>query len=162
MSSEARIFDAVFPPPSDVEIPTPAATPVLGSSTFEPSANSPKLTQESAQTVATEQIIWDQCWRTATSFLSLPDRPIIVDQDGDALLKEWIKPYTAEVHKALEYLVPGMLTGLLHPDSSSRGDLLAWYFESAVLAHYSKHVFPSLIEVCPQSNVLYGQMADYS
>ena len=153
MSSDDRIFDAVFPPPSDVDVPTPAATPVLGSSGFEPSSRSPKISQATVETVATEQILWDQCWHTATSFLALADRPINVHQDRDSLLREWIKPYTVEIRKALEHLVPGMLTGRMRQSLSPRDDLLAWYFESAAFVHYVNHVLPSLLEVCPQSNV---------
>lgn len=160
MSSDDPIFDAVFPPPSDVNPPTPAATPVLASSSFGPSANSPRVSQATAQTVATEQIIWDQCWHTATSFLSLADKPINVDLEGDSLLTEWIKPYTAEVRKAMEYLAPGMLSGCMHQNPFSRDDLLAWYFESAALSHYLKHVFPCLIEVCFEAVLKHGPVAN--
>ena len=147
MSSHDRIFDTVFPPPSDVDIPTPAATPVLGSSGFGASFGSPKAPQITADTAATDQIIWDQCWHTATSFLTLADGPIDIHQDEGSLKKQWAKPYTPEIRRALHHLMPGMRAGRMQETILSRDDLLAWYFESAALGHYKKHVLSNLVEV---------------
>ncbi len=148
MTSYDKIFDAVFPPPSDVSDPTPTATPVLGSSIHGASFGSPDPSQTASEGPAFDQITWNRCWHAATSFLALPDQPIDVRQDEDSLKKEWAKPYTSDTRKALQYLAPGMLGGRMQQEVLPRDDLLAWYFESAALGHYKKHILPDLIEVC--------------
>jgi anaphase-promoting complex subunit 2 len=147
MSSHDRIYDNVFPPPSDVDAPTPTATPLLGASAEGAPFGSPEVSQTVAVASATDQITWNQSWHTATLFLALPDKPIDVDQDGGSLKKEWTKPYTAAVRNALHYLRPGMLAERMQQTVLPRDDLLAWYFQHAMMVHYLKHVLPDLLEV---------------
>ena len=125
---------------------------MLGSSGFEGPFGSPNASQTAAETATTDQIIWDQCWHIATSFLALPDRPIDPRQGKNSIQKEWTKPYTADIRRALHHLMPGMLAGRMQQSILPRDDLLAWYFESAVLGHYKKHVLSSLVKVCPKAS----------
>ena len=146
-----RIFASVFPPPSEVEIPTPTVTPVLGSSAFgEPfGSQHTNASQSGTETGAAEQIKWDRAWHTATTFLSLRDEPIYTEQDEETLKSRWIKPADPETQRALAYLLSESSRGRQIRRGSDTDDLLRWYFEEVVLEHYVKHVLPGLIQVLP-------------
>ena len=146
-----RIFASVFPPPSEVEIPTPTATPILGSSAFgEPfGSQHTNASQSGTETGAAEQIKWDRAWHTATTFLSLRDEPIYTEQDEETLKSRWIKPADPETQRALVYLLSESSRGRQIRRESDTDDLLRWYFEEVVLEHYVKHVLPGLIQVLP-------------
>ena len=146
-----RIFASVFPPPSEVEIPTPTATPVLGSSAFgEPfGSQHTNASQSGTETGAAEQIKWDRAWHTATTFLSLRNEPIYTEQDEETLKSRWIKPADPETQRALAYLLSESSRGRQIRRGSDTDDLLRWYFEEVVLEHYVKHVLPGLIQVLP-------------
>ena len=146
-----RIFASVFPPPSEVEIPTPAATPLLGSSAFgEPfGSQHTDASQSGTETGAAEQIKWDRAWHTATTFLSLRDEPIYTEQDEETWKSRWIKPADPETQRALAYLLSESSRGRQIRRGSDTDDLLRWYFEEAVLEHYVKHILPGLIQVLP-------------
>ena len=149
-----RIFASVFPPPSEVDVPTPTATPILSSSGFgEPFGSQHiNVSQPSTETGAAEQIKWDRAWHTATTFLSLRDEPIHAEQDEEILKDRWIKPAKPETQKALAYLLSESSLGRQIRRESNIDDLLRWYFEEVVLEHYIKHVLPSLIQVIPASS----------
>ena len=144
-----RIFASVFPPPSEVDIPTPTATPILGSSAFgEPFGwQHTNASQSGTETGAAEQIKWDRAWHTATTFLSLRDEPIHTEQDEETLKSRWIKPADSETERALAYLLSENSRGRQIRRESETDDLLRWYFEEVVLEHYVKHVLPGLIQV---------------
>lgn len=144
-----RIFASVFPPPSEVDIPTPTATPILGSSAFgEPfGSQHTNASQSGTETGAAEQIKWDRAWHTATTFLSLRDEPIHTEQDEETLKSRWIKPADSETERALAYLLSENSRGRQIRRESETDDLLRWYFEEVVLEHYVKHVLPGLIQV---------------
>ena len=146
-----RIFASVFPPPSEVDVPTPTATPILGSSAFgEPfGSQHPNASQSGTETGAAEQIKWDRAWHTATTFLSLRDEPIPTEQDEETLKNRWIKPIETETQRALAYLLSESSHGRQIRRGSTTDDLLRWYFEEVVLGHYVKHVLPSLTQVFP-------------
>ncbi len=146
-----RIFASVFPPPSEVDVPTPTATPILGSSGFgEPfGSQHTNTSQPGTETGAAEQIRWDRAWHTATTFLSLRDEPIHTEQDEETLKSTWIKTAEPETQKALIYLLSEASHGRQIRRGSNTDDLLRWYFEEVVLEHYVKHVLPSLIQVVP-------------
>ena len=146
-----RIFASVFPPPSEVEIPTPTVTPILGSSAFgEPfGSQHTNASQSGTETGAAEQIKWDRAWHTATTFLSLRDELIYTEQDEETLKSRWIKPADPETQRALEYLLSESSRGRQIRRGSDTDDLLRWYFEEVVLEHYVKHVLPGLIQVLP-------------
>ena len=146
-----RIFASVFPPPSEVDVPTPTATPLLGSSAFgEPfGSQHTNASQSGTETGAAEQIKWDRAWHTATTFLSLRDEPIHTDQDEETLNSRWIKPTEPEIQRALAYLLSESSRGWQIRRGSNTDDLLRWYFEEVVLEHYVKHVLPSLTQVIP-------------
>lgn len=147
-----QIFASVFPPPSEVDIPTPTATPILGSSgPGEPfGSQQTNTSQPSFETGAAEQIKWDRAWHTATTFLSLQGEPIDAEQDEETLKGRWIKPAEPETQRALSYLLSESSSGRQIRRESNADDLLRWYFEEVVLEHYVKHVSPSLIQVIPQ------------
>ena len=146
-----RIFASVFPPPSEVETPTPTATPILGSSAFgEPfGSQHTNVSQSGTETGAAEQIKWDRAWHTATTFLSLRDEIINTEQDEETLKSRWIKPADLETQRALAYLLSESSRGRQIRRGSDTDDLLRWYFEEVVLEHYVKHVLPDLIQVLP-------------
>ncbi len=144
-----RIFASVFPPPSEVDVPTPTATPILGSSGFgEPfGSQHTNASQPGTETGAAEQIKWDRAWHTATTFLSLRDGPIDTEQDEETLKGRWIKPVEPQIQKALAYLLSESSRGRQIRRDSNTDDLLRWYFEEVVLEHYVKHVLPGLVQV---------------
>lgn len=144
-----RIFASVFPSPSEVDTPTPTATPILGSSGFEEAFGSQhtNASQPGTETGAAEQIKWDRAWHTATTFLSLRDEPIHVQQDEEALKGRWIKPAEPQTLKALAYLLSDKSRGRQIRRDTETDDLLQWYYEEVVLEHYAKHVLPNLIQV---------------
>ena len=148
---EDRIFASVFPPPSEVDVPTPTATPILGSSGFgEPfGSQHTNVSQPGTETGAAEQIKWDRAWHTATTFLSLRDEPIRTEQDEDTLTSRWIKRADPETQKALAYLLSDSSYGRQIRRGLNTDDLLRWYFEDVVLEHYVKHVLPGLVQVVP-------------
>lgn len=149
-----RIFTSVFPPPSEVDVPTPTATPILGSSGFgEPfGSQHTNASQPGTETGAAEQIKWDRAWHTATTFLSLRDEPINAEQDEETLKNKWIKAVEPETPRALAYLLSESSRGRQIRRGSNTDDLLRWYFEEVVLEHYVKHVLPSLIQVIPEGS----------
>lgn len=149
-----RIFASVFPPPSEVDTPTPTATPILGSSGFGESFGSQhtNASQSGTETGATEQIKWDRAWHAATTFLSLRDEPIHIEQDEETLKSRWFKPTEPETQSALAYLLSESSHGRQIRRGSTTDDLLRWYFEEVVLEHYVKHVLPSLIQVSPDQS----------
>lgn len=150
-----QIFASVFPPPSEVDVPTPTATPILGSSGFGESFGSQHTipSQPATETGAAEQIKWDRAWHTATIFLSLRDEPIHAEQDEETLKGRWIKPAEPETQRALAYLLSESSHGRQIRRDTDTDDLLRWYFEEVVLEHYVKHVLPSLIQILREGQV---------
>ncbi|CAD6573679.1 MAG: hypothetical protein ASARMPREDX12_006199 [Alectoria sarmentosa] len=150
-----QIFASVFPPPSEVDIPTPTATPILGSSgPGEPfGSKQTNLSQTSSETGAAEQIKWDRAWHTATTFLSLRGEPIDAEQDEETLKGRWIKPAEPETQRALSYLLSESSSGRQIRRESNTDDLLRWYFEEVVLEHYVHHVLPSLVQILRKGQV---------
>lgn len=145
MAPNDRIFASVFPAPSDVDFPTPANTPALGSSAFGEPFGLPSSSQPDAESGAAEQIKWDRAWHTATAFLVLPYEPIQTDQDEETLRSKWIKPCPELIQRALQYVVSRDSRGRqLRKD---KDDLLRWYFEDVVLGHYVEYMLPGLVKV---------------
>lgn len=147
MAPYNRVFSAVFPPASDIDLPTPAVTPVLGSGDF---GESSSFTRETTPvTGAEEQIKWDRAWHTATTYLSLPIVQITAANASQMLevsKETWQKSYTGEVSRAVEYVVS--------EDSYShqlrrhlKDDLVKWYIEEVGTRHYVECVKPILIKV---------------
>lgn len=145
MSSYDKIFASVFPAASEVDIPTPAATPVLGSSAFGEPFGSPTPSQGSAEFGATEQVRWDRAWHTATAFLALPNKPVDTDDDEQTLNRKWIKPCPSQTQKAIQYVLSDHSWG--RQLREGKDDLLRWYFEDVIVGHYVGHVFPDLSKV---------------
>ena len=145
MALREKIFASVFPAPSEVGIPTPAATPVLGSSAFGESFGP---LSSSIGTGAAEQIKWDRAWHTATDYLTLIDEPINANQDERTLKAKWIKPCPPQTQAAIQYILSDDSWGRrLRKD---KDDLLRWYFEEVILGHYVEHVLPDLSKVFDQ------------
>ncbi|KAL8825959.1 MAG: hypothetical protein Q9191_004088 [Dirinaria sp. TL-2023a] len=135
MSLHDRIFSAVFPPSADVVIPTPTATPVLGSTGFSESFGGPAGPDTGTESVAAEQIKWDRAWHAATAFLSVANEPITAahaSQDERSLRAKWIKPFNAETEDAVFYLLSEDSRGRQLRKYSTRDDLLEWYYEELV------------------------------
>ena len=147
MAAVDRIFASVFPPPSDIDIPTPTATPVLGSSGSGEPFGSLHPSHNSHESSAAEQIKWDRAWHIATVYLTLSPEPIEAYKTGSNYKGRWIKPVSHEIGKALEYLLSDQSRGYQIRKASGKDDLLRWYFEEIVLAHYLQYALPSLVKV---------------
>ena len=150
MTAVDRVFAAVFPPLSEYNIPTPAATPVLGSAGFEGSAEAHITIDWDLKDTAAEQVQWERAWHTATIFLSLPNEqlPAINDRnDHSRLHGKWWKRCTPEVAAALKYLLSPDSPGARLRKGQKQHDLLQWYFEEAGLRHFIHHVRPRILQV---------------
>ena len=150
MAAYERIFAAVFPPSADAIVPTPAATPILGSTGLSPSFEGIAFPEPEPQNSAEEQIKWDRSWHTATSFLSLPNELITIahaKQSEDALKAWWLKPFRAETANAVSYIVSDESQGRRLRKGSLKDNLLQWYFEEVVCRHYVDYVLPTVTKV---------------
>ena len=146
MTAYDRVFAAVFPPPAAISVPTPTATPVLGSSAFGESFGS--VTDTGGATA--QQFRWDRAWHVATLFLLLPEEPItlaVATQDEEALKAKWIKQYTPEARSAITYVVSED-SGKHQPFTQhGKDDLIRWYKEEVIVRHYLEHVKSGLERV---------------
>ena len=164
-----RIFNSVFAPaPLENITPTPVATPVLGSSA--PGQAFGVVSSGGGSDVVEdpvpEQVIWDQAWHTATSFLSLPVEgfknidDILVDDDPyrsgkeeteqkHELLNRWAResPPSQEVYDALSYVVSSSSRGQALRAKSKGHDLKEWYMNET-RRHFLACFAPILFEVC--------------
>lgn len=150
MADYDRIFAAVFPPSSDVIVPTPAATSVLGSTGLGESFGGFVAPASEPQSSAEEQIKWDRAWHAATSYLSLPKELITIAharQSEEALRARWLKPYTSEIANAVSYLVSINSPGNRLRRGSLKDNLLQWYYEEVVSRHYVDYVSPTIVKV---------------
>lgn len=149
MAAYDRVFSAVFPPASDIGLPTPTSTPVLDSGDFGESSSS-STTETTPVTGAEEQIKWDRAWHTATTYLSLPNTQVTAinaSQTLEASKETWLKSYNREVSRAVEYVVSEDSYGHHLRRHLKKDDLVKWYFEEIGTRNYVECVKPSLIEV---------------
>ena len=145
MALHDRIFASVFPASSDVEAPTPAATPELGSSAFGEAFGSPAQPQVGFESVAAEQVKWDRAWHTATAFLTLPNERIYQHEEDSAFRKKWLKSCPPQTQRVLQYILSGR--NQEYRLAQRDDNLLRWYYEDVLVTHYMKHVLPGLIKV---------------
>lgn len=147
-----RVFDSVFPGSRLKDLaPTPAATPVLGSTepghTFGGDSNqSFNAPEASVSESIPEQVIWDRHWHTATTFLTFPDKALVAGEDVEdlKLLRSRLSKPRCEVSEALVYLASKQPKALNSSDPEQ--DLLAWY-TNEVRRHFLAFVRPMLLEV---------------
>ncbi|KAL8783778.1 MAG: hypothetical protein Q9213_004394 [Squamulea squamosa] len=154
-----RIFAAVFPPLSENSIPTPAATPTLGSAGFEGSAEAQLTIDWELKDTAAEQVQWERAWHTATTFLSLPNEqlpPINDRDDPNRLYGKWWKKCTPDVAASLRYVVSPDSQGARLRRGQKQHDLLQWYFEEAGLRHFIQHVRPRLLQLLVDEDAKHG------
>ncbi|KAL8893835.1 MAG: hypothetical protein Q9192_004875 [Flavoplaca navasiana] len=159
MTAVGRVFAAVFPPLDEYSVPTPAATPVLGSGAFEGSVEAQLTIDWNLKDTAAEQVQWERAWHTATTFLSLPAEqlPAINDRDDlDRLHGKWWKSFTPEVAAALRYVVSPDSFGARLRKGQKQHDLLHWYFEEAGLRHFIQHVRPRILQLLEETDAKYG------
>jgi anaphase-promoting complex subunit 2 len=150
MANYDLIFAAVFPPSTDVDLPTPAATPVLGSTGFGESFGNTASEDAAPVTGAAEQIKWDRAWHTATAYLSLPGEPITAAharQSENTLRGKWIKPCSPDVSHAISYVVSESSYGRQLRKRLRKEDLFQWYLKEVGTRHYLDHVMPGLVKV---------------
>ncbi|KAL8943846.1 MAG: hypothetical protein Q9216_000839 [Gyalolechia sp. 2 TL-2023] len=157
MTAYSRVFDAVFPPPSEASQPTPKATPVLGSGGFEGFSEAALHIDWNTQDNATEHIQWERAWHIATTFLSLPSEalpPTASDDDDDADRPDgkWRKHCTQEVKAAIKYLVSPDSQGASIRRHRQEHSLLHWYFEEAGLRHFVQYVRPQILKRVEKGN----------
>ena len=162
MTGYDSVFSAVFPPPSDVNVPTPSATPIFGSDGFEESFSSSIPSETATVTGAAEQIKWDRAWHTATAYLSLPNVPITAAfascalQNEETLKGKWLKPFTTEVSRAVEYVASENSYGRRLRKQLNKDDILQWYYEEMGTKHYLEYVRPGLVKVFSIDYVMEG------
>ena len=150
MAAYERIFAAVFPPSADAVVPTPAATPMLGSTALGQSFGGFEVPEPEPQNSAEEQIKWDRAWHTATSYLSLPNELLTIahaKQSVDSLKARWLKPFRAETANAVSYIVSDESQGRKLRQNKAKDNLLQWYYEEVVCRHYLDYVLPTVIKV---------------
>ena len=137
----SSIFASVFPPPSDVPVPTPTNTPQLpSSSTFgDPLPQRPPSSHDNPVSGVAEQIRWDRSWHTATTSLSLSNGSINIDTTkGEEELKKqwWGRVPDTETRRAIEYLLDKGKK--LRQDE----DLMRWSFEVQIVWHFQTLMRP--------------------
>ena len=150
MTAYERVFAAVFPPSADVVVPTPTATPVLGSTGLGESFGGPVAPVSKAESSAEEQIRWDRAWHTATAYLSLPNEILTIahaQQSEEAIKARWLKPFTAETANAVSYIVSNQSHGYKLRKGAIKDNLLQWYYEEVGSRHYLDFVRPTLMKV---------------
>ena len=145
MTAHDRIFAAIFPPPSEASLPTPKATPLLGSGGFEGSAESQSTIDWDPQDSAAEEVQWERAWHTATTFLSLPDKEF--PNDRTHLHGTWWKECTPEISASIRYIVSPDSRGAQQRKYQTENDLLNWYFEEVGLRHFIEYVRPFIVKV---------------
>lgn len=163
MTAVDRIFTAVFPPPSEASLPTPKATPVLDTGTFEGTPEAHLDIDWEPQDSATEQVQWERAWHTATTFLSLPKEELPSahgKENKNRLHGKWWKSCTPEISAAIKYLVSPDSRGLLLRQNQKQHDLLHWYFEEVGLRHYIHFVRPPLLQVPSSKHAVYFPRAN--
>ena len=157
--TSSRIFKSVFPPPSDIDLPTPDVTPLLPSSnTFEELTSSQPKSRKSLEQPkggAAEQIKWDRAWHNATAFLSLPPGPISA-ADEEKVKQDWCRVADTETKRALEYLLDenskGRRLRAAKDGGSGSEDLLRWYFETQIVGHFMDYMRPHLQSIFDDDN----------
>ena len=150
MTAYDRVFAAVFPPSSEASIPTPSATPMLGSGGFEGSIDKESFSEWSQEDSATEQIRWDRAWHIATSFLALPSEnlpPAYDNETRQRLHGKWFKEYTSHIAAAIKYLIDPEYSGGRLRKQQKNEDLLSWYFEEVGQRHFIHYVRPPMLQV---------------
>ena len=160
----SRIFSSVFPPPSDIDLPTPTVTPLIpSSSTFDspsPASSKSNKVPEHPGSGAAEQIKWDRAWHTATAFLSLPAKAILATKGEENVRQQWCKTADTETRKALEYVLDedskGRRLRTTKNDGFKGEDLLRWYFESQIVGHFMTFMRPVLYDLFAKNNAVEG------
>ena len=142
MAARKRLFEAVFPPPTQKSLPTPTATPVIPQGSFGGSSfGDPAHSQEDS---VTEDIKFERAWHHATELLSIRNAPLTSEdasKDVGAIQDKWIKRPSRTASDAIAYVIS------CQSRSGSKGDdLLHWYTQE-VGRHYLDHQLPVLINV---------------
>ncbi|KAL8679931.1 MAG: hypothetical protein Q9186_003845 [Xanthomendoza sp. 1 TL-2023] len=159
MTAVDRTFAAVFPPPNEASIPTPVATPVLGSAGFEGSTEAQPVIDWDLKDIAAEQIQWERAWHTATAFLSLPNEqlpPINDRNDLNRLHGKWWKKCTPDIVAALRYVVSPDSQGARLRRDQKQHNLAQWYFEEAGLRHFVQYVRPQILQLFEEQDAKYS------
>lgn len=148
LAAQKRVFTSIFPTSSAATtVPTPVATPVLGSTGEGQSFGGPQIPLSpdlsSPSDIGAEHIKWNRAWHIATSFLKLPEEQITyvhANLDENQLRGHWMKEGNTEVSRAVSYLFSS--PGTHHQD----GDLVAWYTND-VRRHFLAYVRPVVTQV---------------
>lgn len=150
MVTRRAVFSAVFPSSTKATIPTPAATPLLGSDPFGGASfgfSNPSLLDAGDR--ASERIRWERAWHSATSFLSLRDvaiHSVNGADDFESLQKEWIRSCSAEVSSSITYVVSEQSEGRQLRSSNREDNLIDWYTQE-VGRHYIRYQLPQVLKV---------------
>ena len=141
MAARKRLFQAVFPPPTQNSFPTPTATPVLGQGSFGTSFGATPQSQDDS---VSESIKFERAWHHATELLAIKTAPLTLkdaSEDADTIRNGWLKRPSQTALDAITYVLSHRSrTG------SKDDDLLYWYSQE-VGRHYLDFQLPSLLNV---------------
>ena len=146
MAARKRLFEAVFPAPTQKSLPTPQATPLIGTGSFVTSFG-----DDSLEDSAAEGILWERAWHHATTFLSLPSRPITleeVSQSKEVIRSRWLKECSPSTADAVALVLAQRPSGIQPED-----DLLSWYTQE-VRRHYIECQLRVILNVLARDGAL--------
>jgi len=149
-SSQFRILQAVFPSASHSGTPTPQATPLLGTGSFDQALDAPSSPGGDGDTAA-ENIKWERSWHAATSFLAgwLEPRAFgEVDDDPKPRLRKYTSRFSigfVHVQQAVAYLVEENSLGRRLRQGRKEDSLMEWYSQQ-ICKHYNHYQLPRLRE----------------
>ncbi|MCJ1248476.1 hypothetical protein MMC30_005694 [Trapelia coarctata] len=150
MATRRAVLRAVFPSSTKATIPTPSATPLLGSAPFGGASfvfSDPSPLDGGDR--ASERIRWERAWHSATSFLSLRDaaiHPVNGEDDFESLQKRWIKTCSAEVSSSIAYVVSERSEGRQLRASNREDNLIDWYTQE-LGRHYIQYQLPQALKI---------------
>ena len=147
MSSKRAIYQAVFPAAAETSAPTPTATPLVDTGSFDSHGNQSQ--DHDSEDVAAQRIQWQRAWHAATSFLSLPRSGISLKdatQGGEAVQKYWMQPCSSAVSEAIQLLVRNATSSIAFGFQDDSARLLDWYAQE-VTGHYVEFQLALIIKV---------------
>ena len=145
VAGRRRVFESIFPSVVQKSVPTPTATPLIGSGEFG-QASFDSSREFSVEDPAAESIRWERAWHNATAFLSLPNAAIDLQEASlrdDVLSKKWIKPCSKEASNSIAYIVSDWSPARRLRDGKEEYDLLRWY-RSEIERHFVDYQVPVL------------------
>jgi hypothetical protein len=148
MSGRKAIYHAVFPIAEDADTPTPTATPVVDTGSFDVRGGASQ--DRDSNDVAAQRIRWERAWHTATSHLTLPSVSValkdLVQGNEDALQKTWLRPGSGSVAEAVAFILRSAAPFTASKVHDGTRRLVDWYTQE-VTGHFVEHQLPAIRKV---------------